>query len=212
MSASTLRVAKWPLTWESLACRGSVERVRTPVTILAASLFVSALVGCTTSTEPPATPTATASASAGPTSAEPVPTEESAGASLEPVAKPSPKGGPWTTVDVSAGSAEQIRSDGALPESLRIFLASRIGVEDVSGCTLTGVEVRAVHQDGYAYGSEASDCGGDQQVIWGIADGQWNYILAFEDAIPCTEFSTNEVPKGIPGVKCLTDTSESTNY
>lgn len=186
------------------------------MTILGVSLLTVVLVGCTTPTQPPTTPSFSATpstpASAEPATHEPAPTAESSGASLPPVAKPSPQGGPWTNVDVTATNAEQINAAGALPETLRAFLASRIGVEDVSGCTLTGVEVKAVHTDGYAYGSEESDCGGGQQVIWGIADDQWNYILAFEDAIPCSEFVTNEVPKGIKGLSCLDDKSESTSY
>lgn len=186
--------------------------MRTPFAILSISLLAVALVGCNASTQPSASPSSSQSTSESPAPHEPVPTGESQGATLAPVAKPSPKGGPWTNVNVTATSAAQIESDQALPDSLRAFLGSRLGVKDASGCTLTRVEVKAVHPDGYAFGTEDSDCGAGQHAIWGIADSQWSYIVAFEDAIPCSEFVTNEVPKGLEGLRCLDDKGKSTSY
>ncbi|NHB85410.1 hypothetical protein G7085_14425 [Tessaracoccus sp. HDW20] len=107
--------------------------------------------------------------------------------------------------------AAQAGAASSLPASLRAFLASRVGVEDDGGCTTTEVEIRAVHPDGFAFGSEESDCGGGQ-VIWGITEGQWHYITQFEDAIPCREFALNSVPEAVPGLRCLDDSGKAADY
>lgn len=118
--------------------------------------------------------------------------------------QPSPQGGPWDEVDVGVTSQDELDAATQLPESLRLFLGTRLGKEDDSGCTTTELEIRAVHPDGYAFGSEDATCG-TNQAIWGITDGQWNYLVAFDDVMPCADLETNEVPTGAPGLRCLDD-------
>lgn len=143
--------------------------------------------------------------------ASPEPPPENPFPSLPPVAQPSAQGGPWTQVDVTATTAGQIAAATALPESLRTFLGSRIGIEDDFGCTTTEVVIKAVHPDGYAFGSEDSDCGGGQ-VVWGITEQQWNYIVQFGDAMPCRDFESNAIPTGVPGLRCLDDSGDASDY
>lgn len=202
--------------------------MRTSLKIAEASLLVAALAGCsgqslppasqTPSTAPastpsqsgteatPATPEATTPASTAPSSpAAPSPTP-----SLPPVEKPSPQGGPWQAVDLTATTAEQLTS-GALPATLAAFLATRLGVEDDFGCTTSEFVIKAVHPDGYAFGTEDADCGGGQ-VIWGVTEQQWNYIVAFGDAMPCRDLELNEIPPGAPGLRCLDDSGDARDY
>ena len=212
---------------------GRVPGVRTPLMLAGVFALVAALSGCSagdgqpapgpsatalpepTLAPPPTTQEATAvpspSATGQSQAPEVIPTAESPSAPLPPVAQPSPVGGPWTSIDVTVTDAVQAQSAGALPESFRTFLASRIGVEDDAGCTTTEVDLRAVHPDGFVFGSEESDCGGGQ-AIWGITEGQWHYITQFEDAIPCREFTLNEVPVGVPGLRCLDDSGKAADY
>lgn len=189
-------------------------------------MLVAALSGCTGTAQPPQsdppapvaspsmwTPAATEAPpelSASP-AASPGSTPENPFPSLSPIAQPTPEGGPWTAVDVTATTAAQITSATALPESLRTFLASRIGIEDDFGCTTSEVVIKAVHPDGYAFGSEDSDCGGGQ-VVWGITENQWNYIVQFGDAMPCGDFESNSIPKGVPGLRCVDDSGKATDY
>ena len=79
------------------------------------------------------------------------------------------------------------------------------------GCTTTEVVVKAVHADGFVFGSEESDCGGGQ-VIWGITEGQWNYIVQFGDAMPCRDFELNDIPPGVPGLRCLDEQNNAKDY
>ncbi len=154
-------------------------------------------------------PAPVASPTAEPTELEPL--AETPTPTLPPVAQPTKVGGPWTPVDVTVTDAEQVKAADALPETFRTFLASRVGVEDDAGCTTSEVVVKAIHPDGFAFGSEESDCGGGQ-VIWGIDEGAWHYINQFEDAIPCTEFVTNEVPPGAPGLRCLDENGDAKDF
>lgn len=194
-----------------------------------ACLLVAAMSGCTSTaaptpsmvtpdpTEPPPTgqaelATASASPEMGQSQApEVVPTAETPANNLPPVAQPSKRGGPWTGVSVTATTAAQIGAADGLPDTLRAFLGSRLGVEDDAGCTTSEVTVRAVHPDGFAFGSEDSNCGGGQ-VVWGITESQWHYIVQFEDAIPCREFTLNEVPTGVPGLRCTGDEGTAEDY
>lgn len=196
-----------------------------------ACLLVAALSGC--GSTPAATPSmwtpdptqapptgeaelATAEATVGSTeqqsqAPEVVPSAEAPASSLPPVAQPPRNGGPWTTVDVTATSASQVMAATSLPETLRAFLTSRIGIEDDAGCTASQISVNAVHADGFAFGTEESNCGGSQ-VVWGITESQWHYIVAFEDAIPCREFTLNDVPTGVPGLRCLDAEGTAADY
>lgn len=207
---------------------GSVHNVRTALKIAGASLLVTALAGCSGQSLPTATPPPTSAPvptpsmwTPDPTQAPPEatgltspapssPTEPSPTQSLPPVEKPSPQGGPWEAVDLTATTAEQLTS-GALPETLAAFLATRIGVEDDFGCTTSEFVIKAVHPDGYAFGTEDADCGGGQ-VIWGVTEQQWNYIVAFGDAMPCRDLALNEIPTGAPGLRCLDDSGDARDY
>ncbi|MFT3887938.1 MAG: hypothetical protein QM713_07230 [Arachnia sp.] len=188
------------------------------LTVLALALPALVVVSaCTGPAEPQPThtqtPSLTPSPSATPTvavSEEPVesptpPREESTlPASLPPVEQPSAKGGPWESVDITLKSADDARTLGSIPDSLRLFLAARIGVEDEAGCTLTDVRLLGLHADGFAFGTEDTTCSG-AHTVWGIADNQWGYIVQFGDAMPCLDLEQNDIPHGAPGLRCLGD-------
>lgn len=154
---------------------------------------------------PPTTPTPTAAV---PSEWETEPAGES---SLPPVEQPVPAGGPWTELGVTLRSGSDVIQQTELPESFRDFLVSKIGVEDEVGCTLEEVEVLAVHDDGFVYGIEESSCGG-AQTVWGIAGNQWNYIVAFLDAVPCADIAYNNIPAGAPGLRCLAEDGSARDY
>lgn len=130
---------------------------------------------------------------------------------LAPVDQPTQQGGPWTSPDVSLRSASDVTQQSELPESFREFLISRIGVEDDAGCTVENVELAGVHPDGFVYGTEESTCGG-VQTVWGIADNQWNYLVAFLDAPPCADLAYNKIPAGAPGLRCTDDDGSARDY
>lgn len=124
--------------------------------------------------------------------------------SLPPVSQPTPQGGPWQKVDATLTSPDEARALTAVPESLRAFLAARIGHEDEAGCTMTEVDLRGVHPDGFAFGTEDTSCGG-AHTVWGITEGRWEYIVQFQDAMPCEYLRQNDVPRGVPGLRCVGD-------
>lgn len=159
--------------------------------------------------EPSSATLAPASPTAAPTSL--APTEEAPSPSGSPLAQPSAQGGPWTTVGLTATTPEEVSAATELPQSFRDFLVPRIGSEDDFGCTTTEVVVKAVHADGFVFGSEESDCGGGQ-VVWGITEGQWNYIVQFGDAMPCRDFELNDIPPGVPGLRCLDEQNNAKDY
>lgn len=130
---------------------------------------------------------------------------------LEPVDKPVPQGGPWEKLGLTLRSGADVIQQEQLPQSFKDFLISRIGVEDLSGCTVEEVLVLGTHPDGYVFGSEESDCGG-MQVVWGIADSQWNYIVAFLDAPPCADIAYNGIPEGAPGLRCTAEDGSARDY
>lgn len=130
---------------------------------------------------------------------------------LPPVEKPEPQGGAWTELDLTMRSAADVAKATELPQSLRDFLAARIGVEDQSGCTVEKVELLGMHADGFVFGHEDSGCGG-VQAVWGIADNQWSYIVAFLDAPPCADVAYNGVPEGAPGLRCTDDNGQARDY
>lgn len=133
------------------------------------------------------------------------PTAESAPAtSLASVEQSSPQGGPWTVVDAEVTSAAQLESLDAVPPSLRSFLASRLGEDEMTGCITESIRLRGVHPDGVAFGAEDSTCG-DGQSLWGIDDGQWQYLLQFADPQPCYTFERLDIPVGVPGLRCTED-------
>lgn len=206
-----------------VSCAGTVEIVRKALIYVGATALVASLTACggpapVTSQSPSGAASPSASQpdpSVAPSSAAPeevtpdpsqapevVPTPEAPKTTLPPVAQPSAQGGPWTTVNAKLTSGAEAMAASSLPESFRAFLASRIGVQDDADCTTKEVDVVAIHPDGFAYGTEESDCS-SSQVVWGITEQQWHYINTFEDAIPCTEFVTNGVPPGVPGLRCL---------
>lgn len=123
---------------------------------------------------------------------------------LAPVEQPTQQGGPWTELDLTLRSASDVTQHPELPESFREFLISRIGIEDEAGCTVESVDVRGIHPDGFAFGTEESNCGG-LHTVWGIADSQWGYIVAFLDAPPCADIADNKIPVGAPGLRCTED-------
>lgn len=135
----------------------------------------------------------------------------SASPSLTPIAEPTPEGGPWTAMDVTAGSAAELADTEAIPDTFHTFMEQRIGIEDDAGCTISSVEIKAVHTDGYIFGSEDSTCG-VTQVVWGITDQAWNYIVAFLDVMPCADLEMNGVPAGAPGLRCVDAQGQATDY
>lgn len=156
------------------------------------------------------TPVETTSAAA-PTpeqSAAPSPTSSP---TLSPIAEPTPEGGPWTAMDVTAASAEELAGAEGIPETFHTFMEQRIGVEDDAGCTISSVEIKAVHRDGFIFGSEDSTCG-VTQVVWGITDQAWNYIVAFLDVMPCADLEMNGVPADVPGLRCVDAQGQATDY
>lgn len=154
----------------------------------------------TTSAAAP-TPVETSSAAPSPTSSP----------TLSPIAEPTPEGGPWTAMDVTAASAEELAGAEGIPETFHTFMEQRIGVEDDAGCTISSVEIKAVHRDGFIFGSEDSTCG-VTQVVWGITDQAWNYIVAFLDVMPCADLEMNGVPAGVPGLRCVDAQGQATDY
>lgn len=159
-----------------------------------------------------ATPASSAAQSPDPDPSEAVPTEESLPATeLPPVAQPSPQGGPWDEIGVTVSTPEELAAAQGIPDSLRAFLGTQLGVEDASGCTTTQIEVAAVHRDGYAFGSSDASCG-SELVAWGIAESQWRYLVAFDDAMPCSDLALNHIPTGVPGLRCLDDEGALTGY
>ncbi|HMS35585.1 MAG TPA: hypothetical protein PKA93_00360 [Arachnia sp.] len=124
--------------------------------------------------------------------------------SLPPVGQPDPQGGPWEKVGATLTTAADARALTSVPESLRAFLAARIGHEDDAGCTVTEVVLMGVHRDGFAFGTEDTTCGG-AHTVWGIAEGQWEYVVQYEDAMPCEFVAQNDIPRGVPGLRCVGD-------
>lgn len=162
-----------------------------------------------TSLPPLETASAPASAAVEP---EPEPTLELAPtATLSPVAKPTPQGGPWTPVTASITTQADIDAATGLPESFREFLGVRIGYADETGCVTTHVSVSAVHPDGFVVGDESTTCG-DSRTVWGITEGRWHYIVAFQDAMPCRDLTQNDIPPGVPGLRCLDDVGAARDY
>lgn len=171
---------------------------------------------------PSAPPPATASV--GPSSSSALPAESEAPdpqpepslelaptTALTPVPQPSPEGGPWAEVGAAVTTPEEAREHAQLPASFQDFLAVRLGYADETGCVTTRVDVRAVHPDGFVFGDEETTCG-DSLTIWGIAERRWQYIVAFQDAIPCRDLAQNDVPAGVPGLRCLDDTGRAADY
>ncbi|MDO5677172.1 MAG: hypothetical protein Q4G35_06655 [Propionibacteriaceae bacterium] len=130
---------------------------------------------------------------------------------LPPVEQPEPQGGPWTKLDLTIRSGADAIKQDALPQSFKDFLVSRIGVEDEVGCSTKEVVLHGIHPDGFVYGLEESSCGGTQ-TVWGIADNQWNYIVAFLDAPPCADLAYNKIPAGAPGLRCTGDDGSAQDY
>lgn len=165
-------------------------------------------------TEPPptvdATPVTPDDAAPGPTESTTAPTAETT-TTLTPIEQPEPQGGPWQELDLTLRSGADVIQQDDLPQTFKDFLVSRIGVEDESGCTVEEVTLHGIHRDGYAYGVEDSDCGG-MQTVWGIADNQWNYIVAFLDAPPCEDVAYNNIPEGAPGLRCTDDDGSARDY
>lgn len=131
--------------------------------------------------------------------------------SLEPVAEPTPEGGPWTTIGTTISDPAELAGVTEVPESFHAFMAQRIGVEDDAGCTINSVELKAVHQDGYVFGAEDSSCGASQ-AVWGITEQAWHYIAVFGDAMPCTDLEHNDIPTGAPGLRCMDDAGQPRDY
>ncbi|WP_143028265.1 hypothetical protein [Tessaracoccus flavus] len=131
--------------------------------------------------------------------------------SLSPVPQPTPQGGPWTTVGETYSDAAAVAGASLLPESFRAFLGQRLGVEDEAGCTMTEVEVKTVHRDGFVFGSEAGTCG-SAQTVWGITEGAWHYIVAFQDVMPCRDLELNGIPTGAEGLRCMDDSGAAKDY
>lgn len=186
-----------------------MRNLLTTVAVLGALFGLSACTGAT-APDPsgtPSTPSSTSSANGG--SAEPVPSGESP-TLLPPVEQPVSQGGPWDTVGVTVTSAAEIDAVAAVPDSFRAFLHSRVGVEDEAGCTVTSITIKASHADGYVFGAEDSDCG-DSQVVWGITENQWHYVVVFLEPMPCSDLTQNSVPTGTPGLRC-TDNGEARDY
>lgn len=148
---------------------------------------------------PPAMPSSTPTDSPTPPLAESTPPT-----SLPPVGQPDPQGGPWEKVGATLTTAADARALTSVPESLRAFLAARIGHEDDAGCTVTEVVLMGVHRDGFAFGTEDTTCGG-AHTVWGIAEGQWEYVVQYEDAMPCEFVAQNDIPRGVPGLRCVGD-------
>ena len=147
----------------------------------------------------PTTPSAAPTDSPTPPLAESTPPT-----SLPPVSQPAPQGGPWEKVGATLRSAEDAQGLTSVPESLRAFLAARIGHEDDAGCAVTEVVLLGVHGDGFAFGTEDTTCGG-AHTVWGIAEGQWEYVVQYEDAMPCEFVAQNDIPRGVPGLRCVGD-------
>ena len=173
-------------------------------------VMVLGLSACTSSVPAP-TPSDSSASPQVSEPAEQVPTAEST-SMLPPVEQPTPSGGPWRQVDVTVTTADEAESAAALPETLRTFLASRVGVEDSAGCTLNEVSIQGVHEDGYAFGAEVSSCGGASHVVWGITENQWHYLVVYADPMPCADIAQNEVPPGTPGLRCTDDNDTVTDY
>lgn len=152
----------------------------------------------------PADPAATAPESVA------APTAEST-TTLAPVERPEPQGGPWTSLDLTLRSGSDVIRETDLPQSLRDFLVTRIGVEDETGCLTEEITLHGIHQDGYVYGTEESTCGGGQ-AVWGIADNQWNYVVQFGDAMPCDDLAQNGIPTGAPGLRCTEADGAAKDY
>lgn len=132
-------------------------------------------------------------------------------ASLSPVPQPTPQGGPWATVGETYSDAAALAGAESLPESFTAFLGQRLGVEDEAGCTMNEVEVKAVHRDGFVFGSEAGTCG-SALTVWGITEGAWHYIVAFQDVMPCRDLELNGIPTGAEGLRCMDDSGAAKDY
>ena len=179
------------------------------VTILAsAALLLGLATACTEpATQPKPGPTTSSSSAAAPSPTDsPTPplAESTTPTSLPPVSQPPSQGGPWEKVDATLTSPDDARALTSVPESLRAFLAARIGHEDDVGCTVTEVVLLGVHADGFAFGTEDTTCGG-AHTVWGIAEGQWEYVVQYEDAMPCEFVAQNDIPRGVPGLRCVGD-------
>ncbi|MBB1484069.1 hypothetical protein H5392_09375 [Tessaracoccus sp. MC1865] len=164
----------------------------------------------TAETEIVASESASPSESASASESAPPPTAEST-TSLSPVEQPPQEGGPWTKLDLTLRSGADIIKATELPESLRAFLTSRVGVEDETGCVTEEVILHGIHSDGFAYGTEESNCAGGE-VVWGITDNQWHYIVQFGDPVPCADLAYNGIPAGAPGLRCLGDDGSARDF
>lgn len=154
---------------------------------------------------------ATASESADPDATTPPTAESEPATSLAPVEQPTPVGGPWTSIDDEVTSAAEADALTDVPESLRAFLASRLGEDETTGCVTESIRLRGVHPDGFAFGAEDSSCG-DGQSLWGISEGQWRYIVQFADPQPCYSFTRLDIPTGVPGLRCTDDAGRAVDY
>ncbi|WP_353081523.1 hypothetical protein [Tessaracoccus lapidicaptus] len=195
----------------------------------AALAAVALLAACGAAVDDPAqlpTPSGSAASAVAPTSLPPLETspapEETAAepepslelaptATLSPVAKPTPQGGPWTAVTAAMSSRADVEAAAGLPASFQEFLGVRIGYADETGCVTTHVSVSAVHPDGFVVGDESTTCG-DSRTVWGITEGRWHYIVAFQDAMPCRDLTQNDIPPGVPGLRCLDDVGAARDY
>lgn len=131
---------------------------------------------------------------------------------LPPVEQPEPRGGPWQEVQATVTSEAEVAAATDLPESFRAYLGSRLGVEDDTGCSSTSYEVLAVHADGFAYGSEENTCHPSSFVVWGIEEGQWRYLLLFQDPPLCGELERMGLPVEVPGLACEGDDFQTRSY
>lgn len=130
---------------------------------------------------------------------------------LSPIPEPTPQGGPWTALDLDIRDSAQLADASELPDTFRAFMGQRLGVEDEAGCTITAIEAKGVHVDGYVYGAEESTCG-TTQAVWGIKDNAWNYVVVFLDTMPCADLEMNGVPPEAPGLRCMAEDGSATDY
>lgn len=113
-------------------------------------------------------------------------------------------------MNAEASTSKQMMALKQIPKSLRTFLAGRLGEDEITGCVTESITLRAVHGDGYAFGSEDSTCG-DGQSLWGVDDGQWEYLVQFSDPPSCRSLYDLELPTNVPGLRCIAD-GKATDY
>lgn len=199
--------------------------------ILPALAVVALLVaGCSpadppaSSTPPPVTTEAPVTSQAPATSAEatpsesevPVPSTEPSGVETmtAPTAPPSETaiaGEPWTVLAAEVKEAADVSKLGDLPEDFRAFVTERVSTEDSSGCK-SEITVKAYHPAGFVYGDEfAPGCGG-AATVWGKGESGWGVKMAMQAVIPCAEFEANLIPKGAPGLQCITQDGQTVDY